>query len=186
MKDLLFKTDRWLWKMDLLFISIAGLGVLAMMGLTAADVVMRYVFHQPIRWAFELVTQYLLIGSFFFAFSYTLRTNENVAVDYFARHIPLKVYHPGMAVGYLVAALIFAGVCWLSARDTYEAWHNNDALMGALIWPTWSAKVIVPIGAAALSLRLLHRAFAHWCSTHDDAFREAIGLENSRQLLVKA
>jgi TRAP-type C4-dicarboxylate transport system permease small subunit len=171
--------------MDYVFIAIAGLAVMAMMVLTAADVVMRYAFHQPIRWAFELVTQYLLIGSFFFAFSYTLRTNENVAVDYFARHIPLKVYHPLMGAGHLVAAVIFAGICWLSARDTYEAWLNNDALMGALIWPTWSAKVIVPIGAVALSLRLFHRAFAHWCSTGDEGFREAIGLENSRQLLVK-
>ncbi|MBX3632007.1 MAG: TRAP transporter small permease [Simplicispira sp.] len=185
MKALLFRTDRWLWRMDYVFIAIAGLAVMAMMVLTAADVVMRYAFHQPIRWAFELVTQYLLIGSFFFAFSYTLRTNENVAVDYFARHIPLKVYHPLMGAGHLVAAVIFAGICWLSARDTYEAWLNNDALMGALIWPTWSAKVIVPIGAVALSLRLFHRAFAHWCSTGDEGFREAIGLENSRQLLVK-
>lgn len=185
MKALLFTTDRWLWRMDHVFIAIAGVAVLIMMAVTAADVVMRYAFHQPIRWAFELVTQYLLIGSFFFAFSYTLRTNENVAVDYFARHIPLKVYHPLMAAGHLVAAVIFAGVCWLSALDTYEAWLNNDALMGALIWPTWSAKIIVPIGAAALSLRLLHRAFAHWCSKGDEEFREAIGLENSRQLLVK-
>ncbi|MGH7461738.1 MAG: TRAP transporter small permease [Longimicrobiales bacterium] len=186
MKAFLLKADAWLWKMDLAFIAIAGLAILLMMGVTAADVVMRYAFHSPIRWAFEFVTQYLLIGSFFFAFSHTLRTNENVAVDYFARNIPMPAYHTVMGTGFAVSAVIFAAICWLSAHDTYDAWRNNEALMGALIWPTWSAKVIVPIGAAALVLRLLHRAFAHWSSIGDEEFREVIGLENSQQLIVKA
>lgn len=171
--------------MDTAMVFIAGLMVLAMMFVTGADVIARYAFHAPIRWAFDLVTQYLLIGSFFFAFSYTLRTNENVAVDYFARNIPVSNYHACMGAGFLVSAVIFAGIAWVSALDTWEAFRNNDAMMGALIWPTWSAKIIVPIGSVALALRLLHRAFAHGFSIGDEAFREAMGLENSRDIIIK-
>lgn len=166
-------------------VSVAAAMVLAMMLVTAADVVARYGFHSPVRWAFDLITQYLLIGSFFFAFSYTLRTNENVAVDFFARHLPQPIYHAVLGIGFAVAAVIFFTVTWLTFKDVAEAWHNEEAMMGALVWPTWSAKVIIPIGSVALAVRLVHRSLAHFASMHDDAFRQAIGLENAHEILVK-
>jgi len=185
LKAALLRADRWLWKMDIAMMSVAAVMVLAMMFITALDVVARYAFHSPLRWAFDLVTQYLLIGSFFFAFSYTLRTNENVAVDYFARHLATPKYHAIMGAGFAVATVIFLAVAWLTACDTYEAWVNDEAMMGALVWPTWSAKIIVPLGAFALALRLAHRCLAHWASMRDESFREAIGLEDSQAILVK-
>lgn len=185
MKDLLLRSDRWLWRMDLVLISAAGLAVLVMMGVTFADVFMRYALHAPLPWAYDLVTQYLLIGSFFFAFSYALRTNENVAVDFFSRRIPAPVHSALMCAGHAVAAVIFIGVTWLTALDTVEAWRNDEAFFGALIWPTWSAKIVVPLGALALVLRLLHRSLAYAASVNDPAFREAAGLENNQLMVVK-
>jgi len=185
LKTALLRVDRWLWKMDIVMVTVAAVMVLAMMFITAFDVVARYAFHSPLRWAFDLVTQYLLIGSFFFAFSYTLRTNENVAVDYFARHLSKPKYHAIMSAGFAVATVIFLAVTWFTALDTHDAWVNDEAMMGALVWPTWSAKIIVPLGSFALSLRLAHRCLAHWASRRDEPFREAIGLEDSQVILIK-
>jgi TRAP-type C4-dicarboxylate transport system permease small subunit len=185
MKPILLRADRWLLWMDTVLVSIAGLAVLAMMAVTATDVFMRYALNAPLRWGFDLVTQYLLIASFFFAFSYTLRTNENVAVDFFARKFPSAVHRILMCIGHAAAALIFGFVGWLSAVDTYEAWLYDDAFIGALVWPTWGAKILVPIGAFALVLRLAHRSLAYGASIGDTAFLEANGLDDNHKLILK-
>lgn len=185
MKALLTRTDRWLLRMDTILVSIAGLAILAMMGVTTADVFMRYALNAPLRWGFDLITQYLLIASFFFAFSYTLRANENVAVDFFAHRFPSGLHRIMLAAGYGTSALIFAFVTWLSAWDTHEAWRNNEAFVGALVWPSWYAKVLVPIGAAALVLRLVHRSLAYAFSVGDDEVLHANGLEDNRSLVLK-
>ncbi|UUZ62629.1 TRAP transporter small permease [Polaromonas sp. P1-6] len=185
MKDLLLRTDRWLWRMDMVLICIAGLAVLVMMSVTFADVFMRYALNAPLRWAYDLITQYLLIGSFFFAFSYALRTNENVAVDFFSRKIPPSVHSALMCAGHAVAALIFIGVTWLTTLDTLEAWRNDEAFVGALVWPTWSAKIVIPLGALALVLRLVHRSLAYAASMGDPAFQQAAGLENNQLMALK-
>lgn len=185
MKNLLLQADRWLWRMDMVLISFAGLAVLVMMGVTFTDVFMRYILNAPLRWGFDLISQYLLIGSFFFAFSYALRTNENVAVDFFSPKIPPSVHSALMCVGHALAALIFISVAWLTALDTLEAWRNDEAFVGALVWPTWSAKIVIPLGALALTLRLAHRSLAYAASIGDPAFQQAAGLENNQLMTIK-
>lgn len=185
MKAWLLRADRWLWRMDLVLIGIAGLAVLVMMGVTFADVFMRYALNAPLPWAYDLITQYLLIGSFFFAFSYALRTNENVAVDFFSRKLAPPTHALLMCLGHGVAALIFTVVAWLTALDTLEAWRNEEAFVGALVWPTWSAKIVIPLGALALVLRLAHRCLAYAASVGDPAFQQAAGLENNQLMSLK-
>nr|MBF0682049.1 TRAP transporter small permease [Pseudomonas sp.] len=185
MKTTLLKADAWLWRMDIALMSIAGLCVLAMMGITFVDVFMRYALHAPLPWTFDLVTQYLLIGSFFFAFSYALRTNENIVVDFFSRHLPTPLYCLLMSIGHAIIGVIFAYVVWLTAVDTYLAWENEEAFFGALVWPSWSAKIIVPLGAAALTIRLMHRSLAYWAGIRDEAFLKAVGLEHHSEPVIE-
>jgi TRAP-type C4-dicarboxylate transport system permease small subunit len=175
-KALLIRTDRWLARVDVAMVSVAALMVLFMMGVTAFDVFMRYVMNAPLTWAYDLITQYLLIASFFFAFSYTLKTNENIAVDFFTRFLNPHWREAAMGVGHLLAAGIFLVVVFLSGKDTYEAWKNNEAMMGALVLPTWSMKAIVPVGALSLAVRLVHRGLCHLAAMRDERFGQAVGL----------
>lgn len=179
MKSALLTMDRWLRRMDLVLIAMAGMAVLSMMGVTFVDVFLRYVFNRPLSWAYDLITQYLLVASFFFAFSYALRANENVAVDVFAQKLSPSAYSVLMALGHGIAAVIFAYVVWLTARDAHEAWVNNDAFVGALVWPTWLAKSILPVGALALTLRLAHRSLAYLVGRHDATWQDALHLEQN-------
>jgi len=185
MKNTLLKADAWLWRMDIVLMSIAGLCVLVMMGVTFADVFMRYALDAPLAWSYDLVTQYLLIGSFFFAFSYALRTNENIVVDFFSRHLSTPLYCLLMCIGHAVTFVIFAYITWLTAMDTYLSWENDEAFFGALVWPSWSAKIIVPIGAAALAIRLLHRSLAYGAGIRDEAFLKALNLEHHSEPVIE-
>ncbi len=185
MKAALLKVDGWLWRMDITLMAIAGVCVLTMMGVTFLDVFMRYALHSPLHWTYDLVTQYLLIGSFFFAFSYALRTNENIVVDFFSRNLPTRLYCLLMSIGHAAIAVIFAVVVWLSAVDTYISWANDEAFFGALVWSTWSAKIIVPLGALALTLRLVHRSLAYWAGIDDQEFLRAAGLEPHHEPIIE-
>ncbi len=183
LKMALLRCDAWLSRLDTLLVSVAAAAVMAMMGITFFDVILRYVFNAPLAWAFDLITNYLLIASFFFSFSYALKVNEHVAVDFFARRISPPLYHRTVGIGYLIASLVFFGIAYLGAVDTIVAWQGNEATIGALIWPIWPAKIIVPIGMIPLALRVVHRGLGHLAAGGDAAFEQHLGLALSRDLV---
>lgn len=176
MSGLLFRTDRWLTRLDLVLAGAAAACIVVMMLLTGADVVMRYAFNRPIAWVYDLVTRYLLVAGFFLGLSYTLRMNHHICVDFFARMLPAKTYQWCMALGCLAAAAIFGSVAWYGLRDAIHAWTNDEVAFGALIWPMWASKAVIPLGMAPLALRCLHRAVAHAAFHSDRAAQAKLGL----------
>lgn len=185
MKRILLRTDGWLGRLDLVLAALSALALLGMMGVTTIDVVMRYAFNAPLRWGFDLITNYLLVMAFFFGFSFALGRNEHVAVDFFARSLPTSVYQRAVSAGFLVVAVMFILISWLSAVDAWSAWRNDEALMGSLLWPTWPSKAIIPLGLIPLILRLIHRSIAHWIATDDETFRTALRIDLSQEPLPK-
>lgn len=185
MKATLVRMDAWLGRVDLLYVTLAAAALLAMMGVTFVDVFMRYVMNAPLKWGFDLITNYLLGASFFFGFSFALWRNEHVAVDYFARMLRVEHYQWGVGVGYLVVSLMFAMIIWLGAVEAWLAWANNEGLMGAYVWPTWPAKAVVPVGLVPLFLRLVHRGVAHLVTARDPELRDALRIDLSQDPLPK-
>ena len=45
---------------------VAALMLLSIMLISTLDVLMRYVFNQPLGWAYDLISLYLMCGLFFF------------------------------------------------------------------------------------------------------------------------
>lgn len=183
MKNILLRCDIWLTRLDIALVSVAAAAILAMMGITFADVILRYIFNAPLPWAFDLIANYLLIASFFFAFSFAVKLNEHVAVDFFARRIAPALYHRAVGMGYLIVSVVFVGIGYLGAIETIHAWEGNEATIGALIWPIWPAKIIVPIGMFPLALRVLHRGLAHLAAGGDETFEQHLGLALSHDLI---
>lgn len=138
-----------------LLVMVAAICVLAMMIVTGADVLMRYVLGAPFSWAFDLLTRYLLIAAFFCSFGYTLRVGGHVAVDYFIPKWPARLRGRLLGAAYLLASVIVLVICWVTAVETVEAWRSDEIIAGVIEWPVWLSKIIVPIGLAPLSLRLL-------------------------------
>lgn len=165
------KFDHALAWFENLLLVVAAISVLVMMFVTGADVLMRYVLGAPFSWAFDLLTRYLLIAAFFCAFGYTLRVGGHVAVDYFIPKWPTRIREQLLATAYLLAGVIVLLICWLTAVETVEAWRSDEIISGVIEWPVWLSKIVVPIGLAPLSLRLLLlslRAVGLYVG-HDDA-----------------
>lgn len=142
------------WCENLLAVA-AGLMLLLMMLITAVDVAMRYVFHAPLPWGFDLVTQYLLVATFFFSFSIALRMGEHVAVDYFVRSFHPGVRHWAMSVAWLACGALAATVAVIAVIETIHAWRQGEVVAGVIPWPVWAQKAIVAAGMAPLALRLV-------------------------------
>ena len=176
MRALLFKTDKWLSGLDAVLAVAAALCIVAMMLITGVDVVMRYAFNRPLAWAFDLLTHYLLVAGFFLGLSYTLRMNHHICVDFFVRMLPERFYQSGIVAGSLIAGAIFATVACYGGHDAYLAWINDEVIFGALIWPVWLVKVIIPLGMAPLALRCFHRGLALAFLMSDPQAQEKLGL----------
>lgn len=132
----------------------ASIVVLAIMFIVAADVFMRYALNQPIGWAFDLMSMYLVLAAFFFPFSYTLRLNQHLAVTFFSDRIPRRFYIWLTAPLYLIGCALFLSVSVLSGREALDAWSNGYVVSGVIAWPSWITSAIVSIGLFPLALRI--------------------------------
>ena len=150
--------DRVLTRLEDAMLLISCLCVLAIVAITTADVIARAVLNAPFAWSHDLITQYLLVAMFFLSLPYVTRIGGHMSLDFLAR----KVRHPVrrtwlVLVGEALALLFVLGfiyAAWGTAMDAYE---GGDMLAGDLPWPTWPSRLVGPVGAAVLALRLLVR-----------------------------
>ncbi len=185
MRNALIQADKYLKILDHVLAALAATAIFAMMLITATDVLMRYAFNDPLEWVYDLTVHYLLIAGFFLGLSYTLRHNHHIAVDFFARRMRPRDYHAALAVGCLLASSVFFLVAWLGAHEAYGSWRSGDVLFGAVIWPIWPSKLIVPLGMFPLALRALLRMLAHVYATFDVSIANALEINIDAHAIPK-
>lgn len=100
----------------------AGLLLLAMMLLTFADVVGRYVFNTPIRGAFEL-TELALLALVFAGLPLVSTADEHVTMDFVDKLLPPAARLALQRVVHLVCAAALLGLGWL-------VWRKANAIAG--------------------------------------------------------
>jgi TRAP-type C4-dicarboxylate transport system permease small subunit len=96
--------DKWLHRCELALLYLGVLATFAMMCLTSADALSRYLFNSPILGALEITEIYLMVAAIFLGLSYAYRGglfirvtllvdrlsgNAKLAADYFAHLISL-------------------------------------------------------------------------------------------------
>ena len=128
--------------------------VVAMMVLTTADVVARYVFNSPTMWADEMAS-YLLIAIVFLGLAQNLRTDGHIRIDVITnlcRRAPRRVLEVfAYAVGILFSIMLIAGT-W-TRFDNF--WMRHTLSDSPLMTPLWIAMVPVVIGAVVLGLAMV-------------------------------
>jgi len=134
---------------------MAGTLLVLMMVITSLDVVMRYVFHSPLSWGFDLVTHYFLVAAFFFSFSIALREGGHVAVDYFVSRFPGGFRRSAIALAWGGCGVLATVVSITSVIEAAHALSANEVVAGIIPWPVWVQKAIVALGMVPLGLRLL-------------------------------
>ncbi|MBB3661729.1 MULTISPECIES: TRAP transporter small permease [Prauserella salsuginis group] len=141
---------------------LAGSVLMAMTLLMVFETGMRYFVGAPLGWSFSFIQDYLLPGFFFLALAYTVRAGAHVTIDAVYQRCPAKV----QTAMTLVARVLMLGfsvlLLWAGMLSTGHAWRAHDIPPpgGAeLSIPTWTWHVLVPIGAALLTVRLLWDVF---------------------------
>lgn len=148
----------WLSRVEHVLMSLASASILAMMLIVGADVFGRYFLNQPIPWAYDIISIYLIGAVFFFALSDTFARGGHVRIDIALNLMPPRVRRALEIAWALAAACAFGLVFWLWVERTAVAWKGSEVVGGFVNWPVWLSTIVVPIGTGALILRLLLRA----------------------------
>lgn len=146
---------RGLERLERAGLFVAGVAFVAMMLVTVADVVLRYLFNSPLTWSFDLITNYLMVAGFFLAVSATQARRQHVNVDILARQMPDRLRAAIMALAGVAVVILFALIWWTGAVQFWEAWRNGLVLDGTIPWPRWPTYLLIPLGLALMLPRLL-------------------------------
>ena len=117
------------------------------------DVVMRYAFNAPTRWAFDLSKQ--LYGFYFILLGgYALRHGSHVRVD-----LLLERFSPGLTriveiAGYVIFFFPFA---WIFLTRSYDfaatSWAQGETTYGAVALPVYPLKAALCVAAGLLLIQ---------------------------------
>src|SRR2546423_1547435 len=79
---------KWLWRCELALLYAGVLAAFAMMCLTSADALSRYLLNRPIVGAYELTEKYLMVAAIFLGLSYAYRGGVFIRVTFLVDRLP--------------------------------------------------------------------------------------------------
>ena len=117
------------------------------------DVVMRYVFNAPTRWAFDVTKQ--LFGFYFVMLGgYALRHQAHVRVDLVTAALPRTARRWVEVAGY---PLFFFPFAWVFLARSYDfartSWQQGETTYGAIALPVYPLKIAMCVAALLLLLQ---------------------------------
>lgn len=126
---------------------------LAMIGLVATNVLLRYAFSFGSVWAQEL-EWHLLAIVILLGMSYALQRGENVRVDvFYANFAPRKKFFVNLVSGVLQVAisLLFLKLSWAYMMQAWAIGESSSDPGGIPF--RWAIKGMLPVGFALLALQ---------------------------------
>lgn len=122
-------------------------------GIIIYDVCMRYFFHQPTRWAFDLSKQ--LYGFYFLMLgAYALKYQAHVRVDILINRFSTRTRQITEVLGYIVFFFPFS---WIFLTRSYDfamrSWKQGETTYGAVQLPVYPLKAAMVVAAALLILQ---------------------------------
>ena len=142
-------------------VAVGALMLFALMCVVVADVSLRYLLNAPLHWSYEVISNYLMPGSFFLAASHTLKAHSHVAVDIVHNYVGRKTRYTFEAISSLLAFPAFAICAWMSALVTINDFHAATTSDSGLAVPSWTVSIFLPLGFGLLTLRLALNAVGY-------------------------
>jgi TRAP-type C4-dicarboxylate transport system permease small subunit len=149
--------DRVISKAERLCEAIADVSIFAIMLIVFSDIAMRYLLNNPIAWAYDVISLYLMAAAFFLSLSSTYSAHGHIGMDIFVRILPPRGRRAMEIVTCVLAIPLFGLMAVVGAERAYNHWINHDAISGLIAWPTWIGAAMVPAGAGLLIIRLTFR-----------------------------
>lgn len=132
----------------------AGVALTAMMLLTVADVIGRYIFSKPIRGTYELVG-FLLVGAGSLGLGYCQVKKAHIRVDFLLQRFPEKLRAILTPLANFLGFAAFSLLCWrcaLYAKYYLSATGNHTDTLNIPLFPF---VVVLAVGTGMLALVLL-------------------------------
>lgn len=141
------RAEEWLS-----YISAVAIG--AMMVITVADVIARYVFRRHVPGSYEYVAL-LFVYLIFFGLAYAQRRDAHITIGILYDRLPRQARLVTEAAVLIMSFVLFSALTWYTAKSTWVNYRLGDTMLGAIQVVTWPSRVAVPIGCGALALRLM-------------------------------
>jgi TRAP-type mannitol/chloroaromatic compound transport system permease small subunit len=154
---------------------------------TSYEVFVRYLLNAPTSWAFDF--SYILYGGLFFmSGAYTLSRGGHVRADMFSRLWPIKVQ--ASIELFLFITFFFPGILSMSIAGwhyAYDSYRIKEMSINSPIGiPIWQIKMMIPIGAALLSLQGLAEVARCILALREGAWPQRLhDVEELEQQLIK-
>ena len=136
-----------LWRCELALVYTSVVATIAIMGLTSADALSRYLFNRPITGAYEITEKYLMVAAIFLGLSYAYRGGVFIRVTFLVDRLNGRVR---LVADYLAHAVSF-GFCLIftiaTAQQAIRA-LSDDTTLSALPFLVGPAYWFVPLGFA--------------------------------------
>ena len=130
--------NRVAWRIESALSLVSSGIILAAMLFVSAEVISRKLFNAPIPGHLEL-SELLMPAIIFLAVAYTQSTGGHVRMTLFIHRLePVTRRYVEIAIR-LLSVLIYAVLCYYSAKHAYRSWIFDDVTMSPpyfLIWPS--------------------------------------------------
>lgn len=146
--------ERWLLRCERVLVYAGVLAMIAMMCLTSADALSRYLLNRPFLGAYEFTEKYLMVASIFLGLSYAYRGGMFIRVTFLVDRLPAALKLAVSTVVQLVTLAFCLLVLVATTQQALRGWQD-DTTLSALPIPVGPAYTLVPLGFLALSLMLL-------------------------------
>ena len=118
--------------------------------LVNANVIMRYFFNSPLRWAEEVVTS-LFVWTVFIGSAYAYRKHSHLGVDILVNILPPKMKKVVKAAMSIVELLVLIMLTVISSQYVYHLIFNRTGKLKVVMTdllriPKWWTGIAVPIG----------------------------------------
>jgi len=146
--------EKWLARAERLLVLAGALATFAMMCLTSADAISRYLFNSPIVGAYEITEKYLMVAAVFLGLSFAYRGGGFIRVTFLVDR--LRGW-PRRVADYVAHAVSFGFCVIFSIATTQQAIRalSDDTTLSALPILVGPAYWFVPLGFLALTALVL-------------------------------
>ena len=137
----------------------AGMAILLLVwGIVCTDVVMRYVFNNPLAWSVE-ATEYGLVLIAFLGAGWLLREKGHTQIDIVVVSLAPHTQRHLNTATHLLGAIICLVIAVCSGMAAWDQYTRGVLLANAVEIPKAYLFVVIPLGTSLLSLQFLRNAY---------------------------
>jgi TRAP-type C4-dicarboxylate transport system permease small subunit len=150
--SLTFRLNRWA-------AFLAGITLLLMALIGAADVIATQAFDRPIPGAFEL-TESMMVASIFLAVALAQEQNRHIRVKIAIHLFGPRIQAATEVFSALVTCILFAMIGWFGWKSAVHSIAIGEFKAGLIDFPLWPARLTLALGASLMVLQSLIDLFA--------------------------